>query len=106
MRRGGSGETTAETGPQVVSAPGCSTASVVLRSRCLVGKTVVDPASLQHCDDAGPPGIKGAGFGQEATADGTGDAVSVNLAHVLEKIAALSAPVVPLLEELLHPHSV
>ena len=106
MRRGGWGEATAAIGPQVVSAPGCSAASGVLRGRSLVGVTVVPVAGLQQTDNAGPPGVKGEAFGLEAPANGAGDAVFVDLADIVEKIAALGAPVVPLLEEFLDPHSV
>jgi hypothetical protein len=72
----------------------------------LLGETVVPVAGLQQADDAGPPGVKGAAFVPKATANGARDGVLVDLADVLEKVAALSAPVIPLLEELLDSCSV
>ena len=72
----------------------------------LLGETVVAMASLQQADDAGPPGVKEAAFGPEATANGARDGILVDLTDILEKVAALGAPVIPLFEELLDPCSV
>lgn len=72
----------------------------------LPGQSIVPVGGLEQAEDARALGARGAALLIEVATHGAGDAVFVHLADVLEEVAVLGASVIPLLEELLEPHSV
>jgi len=72
----------------------------------LPGQAIVTVGGLEQAEDAWALGAGGAALLIEVATHGAGDAVFVHLADVLEEVAVLGALVIPLLEELLEPHSV
>jgi hypothetical protein len=70
-----------------------------------MGQAVVHVGSLEQAEYDRALGVRGAALLFEVATNGAGDAVFIHLADVLEQVAGLGAPVIPLLEKLLQTHS-